>query len=42
VQQIENYGVELFALYRHHSLDRDIEPEVDDISVVSIGTRMKF
>jgi predicted porin len=42
VQQIEDYGVELFALYRLHSLDRRDEPNVDDISVVSIGTRLKF
>jgi hypothetical protein len=42
VQQIEDYGTELFVLYRHHSLDRRDEPEVSDIDVVSIGTRVKF
>jgi predicted porin len=42
VQQIDRYGAELFALYRFHSLDRDVEPKVEDISVVSIGTRVKF
>jgi predicted porin len=41
-QQFDKYGAELFALYRLHSLDRDIEPKVEDISVVSIGTRVKF
>jgi predicted porin len=42
VQQFDDYGVELFALYRLHDLDRRDEPKVDDIGVVSIGTRVKF
>jgi hypothetical protein len=42
VQQIDDYGVELYALYRLHSLDRSVEPDVDDISVVSLGTRVNF
>jgi hypothetical protein len=42
VQFFEKYGTEIYALYRHHSLDRDVEPEVHDIDVVSIGTRVKF
>jgi predicted porin len=42
VQQFEKYGTELYALYRLHSLDRDSEPGVHDISVVSIGTRISF
>jgi len=42
VQQFDKYGAELFALYRLHSLDRDIEPSVEDINVVSIGSRVKF
>jgi len=42
VQQFEKYGTEIYSLYRLHSLDRDVEPDVHDISVVSIGTRVKF
>ena len=42
VQQLENYGTEIYGLYRLHSLDRDAAPSVDDISVVSFGTRVKF
>jgi len=42
VQFFKNYGVELYALYRKYSLDRDVEPEVHDIDVVSIGSRVKF
>jgi hypothetical protein len=42
VQSFEKYGTEIYALYRNYSLDRDVEPEVYDIDVVSIGTRVKF
>ena len=42
VQSFEEYGAELYFLYRVYSLDRDIEPEVHDINVVTIGTRVKF
>ena len=42
VQPFDEYGTEIFALYRLHSLDRDVEPDVHDISVVSIGARVKF
>lgn len=42
VQQFEEYGTEIYLLYRLHSLDRDVEPEVHDINVVSVGTRIKF
>jgi len=42
VQQVDRYGTELFALFRNHSLDRDVEPAVDDLNVVSIGARVKF
>ena len=42
VQAFEKYGTELYAVYRLHSLDRDVEPSVHDISVLSIGTRVKF
>jgi hypothetical protein len=42
VQHFDKYGTEVFGLYRLHSLDRDLEPSVDDISVVSLGARVKF
>jgi len=42
VQQFDKFGAEVFAGYRLHSLDRDIEPDVEDISVVSVGTRVNF
>lgn len=42
VQQFEKYGTEVFALYRLYSLDRDLEPEVHDIGVASMGARVKF
>ena len=42
VQQFDEFGTELYGLYRLHSLDRGIEPSVDDISVLSIGTRVRF
>ena len=42
VQFFEEYGAEVYFLYRLYSLDRDLEPDVQDIGVVSIGTRVKF
>ena len=42
VQSFEKYGTELYGLYRLYSLDRDVEPSVQDINVVSIGTRVTF
>jgi cell division protein FtsB len=42
VQQFEDYGTEVFLLYRLHSLDRDADPSVHDINVGSIGARVKF
>ena len=42
VQSFEKFGSELYFLYRKYSLDRDVEPNVYDIDVVSIGTRVKF
>ena len=42
VQLFEEYGTELYFLYRLHSLDRDVEPKVHNINVVSIGARVKF
>jgi uncharacterized coiled-coil protein SlyX len=42
VQQFDKYGTELYLLYRLHSLDRDVEPSVQDINMVSVGTRVRF
>jgi hypothetical protein len=42
VQFFEKYGAEAYFLYRVYSLDSDVGPKVDDISVVSIGTRVRF
>jgi len=42
VQFFEEYGTEIYLLYRLYSLDRDVEPSVQDISVGSIGARVKF
>ncbi|MGI9294542.1 MAG: porin [Pseudomonadales bacterium] len=42
VQHFEKYGSELYFLIRKYSLDRDLEPEVEDIDVVSLGSRIKF
>ena len=42
VQQFEDYGTELYLQYRIYSLDRDAEPNVQDINVGTIGARVKF
>jgi predicted porin len=42
VQQFKKYGTEIYALYRLYSLDRDVEPDVHDIGVASMGARVKF
>ena len=42
VQQFDDYGTELYLQFRHWSLDRDVEPNVQDINVGTIGTRVKF
>ena len=42
VQSFEKYGTEVYGLYRLHSLDRDVEPSVHDIGLVSIGSRVRF
>jgi hypothetical protein len=41
-QQLDAYGTELYALYRNYSLDRDVEPDVQDIGVFSLGAVVKF
>ena len=42
VQQFENFGTELYLGYRLYSLDRDVAPSVEDISVGTVGARVKF
>ena len=42
VQYVNKYGAEVFGLYRLHSLDRGSDPEVQDIDVFSLGTRVRF
>jgi len=42
VQQLEDYGTELYMQYRVYSLDRDVEPSVEDMYVGTIGARVKF
>jgi predicted porin len=42
VQNFDKYGTELYALYRLYSLDRDVEPEVHDMGVASMGVRVMF
>ena len=42
VQQFEDYGTELYMQYRFYSLDRDADPNVQDINVGTIGARVKF
>ena len=42
VQQFEEFGTEVYLLYRRYSLDRDVEPSVHDMGVTSFGARVKF
>ena len=42
VQQFEGYGTEIYLQYRLYSLDRDVDPSVQDINVGTIGARVKF
>ena len=42
VQQFEEYGTEVYMQYRLYSLDRDVDPSVQDINVGTIGARVKF
>jgi predicted porin len=42
VQQFDKFGAEVYGLYRLHSLDRGVEPDVDDITVITLGTRVNF
>jgi predicted porin len=42
IQELDNYGAELYAQFRVFSLDRDDDPNVEDLKVATIGTRIKF
>ncbi|MDH3593326.1 MAG: alanine-zipper protein [Rhodospirillales bacterium] len=42
VQQIDDFGTELYAQYRLYSLDRDGNPSVEDLNVGTVGARVKF
>ncbi len=41
VQNITDFGIELFGLYRWHELDRN-GADFDDIHIVTLGTRVRF
>jgi len=42
VQMFEEYGTELYAQYRLYSLNREVEPSVEDMYVGTVGARVKF
>ena len=42
VQQFNDYGAELYAQFRNFSLNRDVESNVEDLNVFTVGTRVKF
>ena len=42
VQQFNKYGTEVYAQFRNFSLDRDVEQNVEDLNVFTVGTRVKF
>ncbi len=42
VQQVADYGTELYLQYRLYSLDRAAAPSVADLNVVTGGARVKF
>jgi cell division protein FtsB len=42
VQQFEEFGTELYLGYRLYSLDRDVEPSVEDMNAGTVGARVKF
>jgi hypothetical protein len=42
VQQFDDYGTEIYAQFRIFSLDRDVEPDVEDLKAFTVGTRIKF
>ena len=42
VQNIADYGTEIYFQFRQYSLDRDTGSDVDDINVGTVGARVKF
>ncbi|MES9946412.1 MAG: porin [Candidatus Thiodiazotropha sp.] len=42
VQNFDKYGLEIYGSYRTHELDRAVGAPVDDLDVLTIGTRVKF
>ena len=42
IQEFDKFGAELYAQYRVFSLDRDDDPNVHDLNVATIGSRIKF
>jgi hypothetical protein len=42
VQVLQRYGIELYTQVRWFSVDRDQQPEFDDILVGTFGTRVRF
>jgi type II secretory pathway pseudopilin PulG len=42
VQQFDQYGTEFYMGYRLYSLDRDVEPSLEDMNVGTVGARVKF
>lgn len=42
VQKFNAYGTEVYAQFRNFSLDRDADPNVEDLNVFTLGTRVKF
>jgi hypothetical protein len=42
VQSLADYGTDFYAQLRWYQLDRDNQPDVDDVVVGTVGTRVKF
>jgi hypothetical protein len=42
VQEIDDFGTEIYAQYRLYSLDRSGAPGVQDLNVGTVGARVKF
>ena len=42
IQSFDDYGTEIYAQFRNFSLDRDVEPDLEDLNVFTVGTRVNF
>lgn len=42
VQVIESVGIELYSQFRWHTYDRDFGPDLDDLFLGTVGTRIRF